>query len=357
MILTINRNKPFNPALFEDGRSIWRGAADGSGLEGEEQQDARSLALQEVDFTKARFETCLAEGEKMIGGEKRLSCLQEMDVIRADAKIGQALYEEPDQKTLEWLYQTFGITGFGLPGTTLQDPKGLRYFLALYRKAPDFEFYGGNDNWWYWHQCLLFYDCRAGDPALVFASSELGEQNARRLLKGEVEITFQEIVRRLATTPFNITEFIGEGWKVWRGPASGNGLEGEADVDLRGEELKEIEWLKVLFETCLNTGEGSIKGEEKLCLLKQIPNIRLGGNVFLSLWKDYQENGKDSVLERLYRIEQIRYVDFMGLILRSPNGSRYVLYLCRRADGTWFWDCRWLGRDWSVQPFSASLAS
>lgn len=163
--------------------------------------------------------------------------------------------------------------------------------------------------------------------------------------------------RVLATIPFNITEFLGEDVKVWLGPADGDGLEGEPDVDLRGEELKEIDWLKVLFETCLKTGEGSIKGEEKLLRLKQTPNIRLGGNAFLSSWKDYRENRQDSVLEWLYRTKGVRYVDFFGLVLRSLRGNRYVVYLRRDDVGTWQWFCLWLVNDWHKQHFSACVAS
>lgn len=168
MILTINRVDPFDPATFiGEGWTIWRGLPKGKGLEGDEQQDARSLALTEVDFTKARFETCL-EGKTKITGEDRLCRLDKLDkkdLIRADAKFGQTLYEEPGQKTLRWLYETYGVTWFELPGTILRGPRGYRHFLSLYRKD------GGR---WYWNFNWLDVDRHAESPALVFAISPPG---------------------------------------------------------------------------------------------------------------------------------------------------------------------------------------
>jgi len=165
MILAINRAKPFDPAAFIGANwAIWRGPADADGLKGEERQDARSLALTEVDFTKARFETCLAEGETVITGEQRLTRLldQKKDCIRADDNIGAALLNEPGQVTLEWLYQTHGVTWFELPGTELRSPNGYRRFLCLCR-TDDGRWHWGYDRW-------LGNDRGAGSPALVFAS-------------------------------------------------------------------------------------------------------------------------------------------------------------------------------------------
>lgn len=160
--LSLNRAQPFDPASFiGSGWTIWCGLADGKGLKGEEQQDARSLALTEIDFTKARFEACLADGEHVITGEQRLNRLREKDVIRADAAIGVALLKEPDQVTLNWLYQTHGVKWFELPGTELRDPSGDRCFLCLCRRD------GGR---WSWRCSWLGGGRGAGGPALVFAS-------------------------------------------------------------------------------------------------------------------------------------------------------------------------------------------
>jgi len=161
MILIINRSKPFDPSAFiGSGWRIWRGPADGKGLKGDEQQDVRSLGLFVVDFTKARFESGLAEGQQVITGEQHLVRLKEKDKILADANIGAALYNEPGQVTLEWLYQTHGVTWFELPGTELRRSNRDRYFLYLYRA----------DGRWHWCYRYLGSDHCVDNPALVFES-------------------------------------------------------------------------------------------------------------------------------------------------------------------------------------------
>lgn len=141
-VLLINRTKSFDPVtFFGSGWTIWRGAKDGDGLKGEEDQDARSLALTEVDFSKVLFTACLKKGEPHITGEEKLSRHMAANHVRLDAWVGQALLEEDGQATLNWLYTTFNITWFELQGTVLCGSDGGRYFLCLYRD-------GGGE----WHQ-------------------------------------------------------------------------------------------------------------------------------------------------------------------------------------------------------------
>jgi hypothetical protein len=139
---------------------------------------------------------------------------------------------------------------------------------------------------------------------------------------------------------FNHTEFLGRDWKV-------------TERDEREDSLTEVDWSKVDYETCLKDGEPLIAGEEKLKRLKAGFKIRHGGRAFLSLWKDYQEKGETSVLEKLYKAKGITYVDFFGLVLQTPGGYRRVLYLYRYAGGGWYWFCGWLDRDWDAGNFSA----
>lgn len=152
---------------------------------------------------------------------------------------------------------------------------------------------------------------------------------------------------------FSPSDFIGEDWTVWKGPANGNGFVGDEDRDVREDNFSEIDWSKAEFTTCLEDGEPRITGEEKLCRLKKSGEIRYGGRAFLSLLKDYQENGESSVLENLYRTKGIKYVDFFGLIIRAPNGSRNVLYLYRFGGGMWGWSYFWLVFKWGDKGFSA----
>lgn len=138
--------------------------------------------------------------------------------------------------------------------------------------------------------------------------------------------------------PFDVAAFFkDQNWSVWLGPINGNGKSGEPDHDPRALSLTTVDFAQVNFLTCLIDGQTSIKGEDKLALLKQHASlIRLGGQQFQALWQDYQQNKEKSVLEWLRRTKGINYLDFLGLILRYPDGSRYVLYLC------WDGDC-WSG--------------
>lgn len=163
------------------------------------------------------------------------------------------------------------------------------------------------------------------------------------------------------TESFSPTKFfgLGEGWNVWRGSVKGEGLCGEKDMDKRSLGISLVDPNRILLEICLKENENRIVGEKKLLRLESDPEkIRLGGNIFLGFWKDYKKaNGKNSALEWLYRELGVIYLDFFGLVLRSPNGSRNVLYFCHYDGGGWRWGCRWLGYNWSAVNPSACLAS
>ncbi|MBU2028407.1 hypothetical protein KJ761_00770 [Patescibacteria group bacterium] len=175
-------------------------------------------------------------------------------------------------------------------------------------------------------------------------------QNDCRLIIGDP--------KSILTKPFNSIQFLGEGWVTWKGPIDGDGLSGEEDIDLRSLFLPEIEIAKFLFETCLLADEKSITGEEKLRRLKEKSDfVRFGGNVFLGLWLDYQANKENSILEWFYRNFKISFMDFMGQVLRDPDGYRYVLYLYRRDDGGWDWRYGWLDYRWGAGLPSAGCAS
>lgn len=126
----------FEPSLIGQGWTWWKGSTDGNGLEGEEDCDQRSLALGEVDMTQVTREVCLKEGESSITGhekDKRLKTLT--DRILLDPGFGWALYQEEGQKTLRWLYDTFGVTYLDFFGRILRNPLGNRFVLYLYRSC------------------------------------------------------------------------------------------------------------------------------------------------------------------------------------------------------------------------------
>jgi hypothetical protein len=147
--LLVDRTKPFNPAEF-----IGKGWTI-------EAEDAKSLKLAEIDFAKVLFTACLKDGETVITGEEKLVRHIAAKHIRLDAKIGQCLFEEKDQVTLEWLHKTFGITWFELPGTILRRAGDRRYFLYLYR---------GGASRWDWSYDWLGDARPATVPSAVLAS-------------------------------------------------------------------------------------------------------------------------------------------------------------------------------------------
>ncbi|MEK7479869.1 MAG: hypothetical protein AAB665_01120 [Patescibacteria group bacterium] len=138
-VLVIDRSKPFDPTRFlGTGSSIWRGSADGKGLEGEEDQDPRSVVLTELDFSNVAFDSFLKEGEPTIVGEEKLVRMKASPRIRYDAGAGVALLDEKGQATLRFLYDTYGITWMEF-ATVLRYSDGLRYLLVLRR--------GGGGSW------------------------------------------------------------------------------------------------------------------------------------------------------------------------------------------------------------------
>lgn len=130
-VLVIDRSKPFDPTRFlGNDSSIWRGPADGKGLE--EDQDPRSVALTEVDFSGIAFDHFLKEGEQTITGEEKLVRMKADPRVRYDAGVGVALLDEKGQATLRFLHDTYGITWMEF-ATVLRDSGGDRCFLDLCR--------------------------------------------------------------------------------------------------------------------------------------------------------------------------------------------------------------------------------
>lgn len=158
---------------------------------------------------------------------------------------------------------------------------------------------------------------------------------------------------------FNPSEFIGSGWKVWKGPADGKGLEGDEDCV---PEPDVIDFEQIILETHLQGDETSVHGEEKMKRARASKNKQLGGKAFLALWNNWlacNKAGKpeDSVLERLRRSGKIgNVIYFFGLTLRSPDGDRDVLSLCFNGGG-WCWFSYWLVFRWNAGGPSVALAS
>ncbi|MEK9185760.1 MAG: hypothetical protein AAB863_03210 [Patescibacteria group bacterium] len=162
-ILLINRTALFNPAKFlGEGWSIWRGPADGDGLSGDEEQDERSLALTEVDFSKVRFETCLKDDEHGITGEEKLRRLKEAGHIRLDAKVFQTLWENKDKIPESWKEKiNDNIRYIFFDGTILRSPSGSRDVLC----------FCWDDGEWHWYCRWFSRDWSAVIPSAVLAKT------------------------------------------------------------------------------------------------------------------------------------------------------------------------------------------
>lgn len=162
-IFRINRSTPFEPvSLLGSGASFWRGPKDGKGLEGEIEQDARSMALSEIDLGKIRFKSYIPEGQSLVSGENRIVAIGNEHDIALDPKIGQDLYEEEGQKALHFLHDTTGVTWMEFLGQPLRDSDGYRYSLVLYRD---------HDGSWLRSYGCLDNDRDASYPAAVLSSN------------------------------------------------------------------------------------------------------------------------------------------------------------------------------------------
>jgi hypothetical protein len=162
--LPIDRTKPFNPAEFiSQGWTIWRGPKDGNGLEGEEEQDARSLALTELDLDRILLEAHLKNGETSTTGEERIKRLNAANRIKLDAKAFQTLWESRHELPERFKQKTNGNTTFIFcDGTVLRSPDGHRFTLYFCWNAVNRK--------WNWYYLWLGSDRGVNNPSACLAS-------------------------------------------------------------------------------------------------------------------------------------------------------------------------------------------
>ncbi|MBI2674646.1 MAG: hypothetical protein HYX22_02845, partial [Candidatus Yanofskybacteria bacterium] len=133
-ILSIDRSKLFNPAMFIGaGWSIWRGPVNGNGLEGEEERDHRAATLTEVDLNKVQLVTCLKRGESVMTGEERIRRLKTDGRVRHDENVFKSFWENRVQLPDRFKKKVNGNIQFiFFDGVVLRGPNGYRYTLYLY---------------------------------------------------------------------------------------------------------------------------------------------------------------------------------------------------------------------------------
>ncbi len=143
------------------------------------------------------------------------------------------------------------------------------------------------------------------------------QNGARLIVGGTISID--------RTTPFNPAKFMSTGCSIWRGPAYGNGLEGEEQQCKESLALTEVAIANITLKTCLEGEETPVHGEEFLRRLKRGPSLLLDAKIGQTLLENPRlipESWKGT------------HISLMGTELRHPNGNRCVLYLYWN-DGLW----------------------
>ena len=153
-ILTIDRSTPFDPAMvIGDGWSIWRGPADGGGLNGEEQECKASLACTSIDLTKTALINCRRDcGQERLQGEVFLRRVRNGWSPVLDAKIGQTLFENS-----YFIPESWKKTPVYFMGTELRAASGSRCVLCLCWNGTRW------DRYYYW----LGHDFNSSHSAVV----------------------------------------------------------------------------------------------------------------------------------------------------------------------------------------------
>jgi hypothetical protein len=145
-IITIDRSISFNPAKFI-GKD-WT----------IEEQDERSLVLNEIDLSKISLETILKEKGKVVNGEEKLKRLKESNVIRLDAQVFQTLWENKHLIPEAWKEKINGNMKYiFFNGTILRNSNGGRYVLCLYWNIGE----------WFWGCYWLACDRFVNNPSAV----------------------------------------------------------------------------------------------------------------------------------------------------------------------------------------------
>jgi len=120
-----------------------------------------------------------------------------------------------------------------------------------------------------------------------------------------------------------------------------DGYKLESHEDCGEVDVKDIE----LYLSKKQESDNYIKGED---LLKELKDKKPLNSAVLKYLLDNPKHIPEEW--------KGKYISFFGTILRSPNGTRRVLYLY--YDGSqWDWDYHWLGNDWFDNRPSAVLAS
>ena len=144
---------------FEDENGVTNGLGDG--ITGFVETLTKAVALlpsKKKEAFDILFLTARNEDQTIITGNDRLKGF--VDKFLADPDLGQSLYKEEGQKTLNFLRDTFGVMNIEFLRRTLLDPSCNR----------SFPFLGSVDGWWHWAFHWVDDVRHVIYPTLVFAS-------------------------------------------------------------------------------------------------------------------------------------------------------------------------------------------
>ena len=132
-VIKIDRTELFDPVKFFHHK----------GLEIEE-QDERSIMLEEIDASAIVLESML-QGNAVISGNEHLKRLKQTGYVRLDARIFQTFWENQDRIPEHWKGTTDDAYHIFFDGTVLRNQNG-RYVICMY---------WAEDIKWKWTYCRL----------------------------------------------------------------------------------------------------------------------------------------------------------------------------------------------------------
>jgi len=163
--LKLECQKPFSPEEFiGKGWTVWKGLADGNGLEGEEDRNAREDDLSIIDWEQVLLEDHLEGEETSVHGEEKLKRAIASGNIQLGGKAFLSLWEDcqanRENSVLEKLRRK-GVTCIYFFGLLLRDPDGDRDVLYLCVDGSA----------WLWYCLWLGGRWDAGGPSASLASN------------------------------------------------------------------------------------------------------------------------------------------------------------------------------------------
>lgn len=130
---------PYYPGQVVTGWAFWKGPSNGDGLQGDEERDQISLALQQVDFERVEFVGGRAGGTN---GEDRLNYLRKMgrpifgSTVCAGLLEDLRLCQNKADSVLEKIYDHTQLTYIDFPGDVIRTEEADRMITFLRRDAP-----------------------------------------------------------------------------------------------------------------------------------------------------------------------------------------------------------------------------